>query len=89
MPRPLVRLDFADATTTATRFALKGRTAAAIGSDDKTFVDNLPVQGDIIEFIPNQYNVVQSLIGDDTVAATITWALTYSYTYVTPRFEIV
>jgi len=48
----------------------------------------LSVNGDVIEFVPERYNVLLMLIGDTTHEPTIATVLTYTRIIVTPRWSL-
>lgn len=78
---PLVLLDAANASLMYKDFLLTERTACVLSSGN-AFVEPLPLVGDQIEFAPDALNVLMVFLGDGD----ITYKLTYSKIYVTPRY---
>jgi hypothetical protein len=68
-------------------FTLNGRTyILAYSGDAITFTNR--ILGDPIEFEPNKYNLIQSLMGDESNDPVITSTLTYSI-YYSPRYLLI
>jgi len=85
MPRPLIKLDLSIHSTGLQRFIVLG--SKGVTTEAASISDILSIDGDVIEFVPDRYNLIQHLIGSDAVAADIDWSITYT-NYITPRYEI-
>lgn len=46
------------------------------------------IQGELIEFIPNKFNVLMSLIFNRRSTAVVTYTMTYNSVFITPRYSL-
>ena len=83
-PRPVVTLNY---VATMSNFILYGDKFAAYEvSTSPSVVKN--ITGDVLELVPNKYNLLQSLMGDESNDPVISSTLTYTI-YYTPRYLLI
>lgn len=71
------------APSTGTQLIIQGKKVYFAG----TIAGN-KISGDPIEFVPNKYNLLQALMGDESNDPVTASTLTYTI-YVTPRYSLV
>jgi hypothetical protein len=83
-PRPYLYCslgDIASFTLTEKRLAVIG------GGPSPGWIAVVNAVGDQIEFVPNKYNILQSLMGRDDADPALAYTLTYTV-YITPRYNL-
>lgn len=86
MLRPLTQIVF-NASVNGTIILVRGNTARTFSSA-AVVADVATVAGDIFELEPGSYNIVQSLFGSIASAYPVTTTLTFTSTWVTPRYAL-
>jgi len=81
-PRPFLSYSHGSAMS---KFFILGNKIRVIGAGSFTKTTN--ITGDPIEFIPNRFNLLQSLRGQEDVNPVINDILTYTF-YITPRYNL-
>jgi hypothetical protein len=81
-PRPFLHYGHGSAMS---KFFILGNKIRVIGAG--TFTKTTNITGDAIEFVPNRFNLLQSLRGQEDVDPVINDILTYTI-YVTPRYNL-
>lgn len=91
MVRPLTGLNFISSTGTGTVLHLKNRDLAA--EDTGTITDRGNVDGDAFELDPGAYNILYHLLSNQLPGSggvyLVTYTLTYTSVWVTPRYSLI